>query len=145
MKPANFQQTINRKRTRQLGQLGQVRRLDERQYVKSVVLVSPEPPVVKESLHACFVTCAGVPVCRSKTEPMEEREAVWQMIERPEWEAAPDNYYFAAVPQSWSKKRLIRVIKERWKTERVYQDLKGRFDHFEGRRFPGWRHHVSGC
>jgi SRSO17 transposase len=35
--------------------------------------------------------------------------------------------------------------KERWRTERVYEDLKGELglDHFEGRRFRGWYHHVS--
>lgn len=34
---------------------------------------------------------------------------------------------------------------QRWRTERVYEDLKGELglDHFEGRRFPGWHHHVS--
>ena len=32
-----------------------------------------------------------------------------------------------------------------WRTERVYEDLKGELglDHFEGRRFRGWHHHVS--
>ncbi len=34
---------------------------------------------------------------------------------------------------------------QRWRTERVYEDLKGELglDHFEGRRFPGWHHNVS--
>ncbi len=34
---------------------------------------------------------------------------------------------------------------QRWRTERVYEDLKGELglDHFEGRRFRGWHHHVS--
>ncbi|ATB42217.1 transposase [Cystobacter fuscus] len=34
---------------------------------------------------------------------------------------------------------------QRWRTERVYEDLKGELglDHYEGRRFPGWHHHVS--
>jgi len=34
---------------------------------------------------------------------------------------------------------------QRWGTERVYQDLRGELglDHYEGRRFPGWHHHVS--
>jgi SRSO17 transposase len=32
-----------------------------------------------------------------------------------------------------------------WKTERVYQELKRElgFDHYEGRSFVGWHHHVS--
>jgi SRSO17 transposase len=39
----------------------------------------------------------------------------------------------------------VPVIKERWRTERMYEDLKGELglDHFEGRSFPGWHHHVS--
>ena len=41
--------------------------------------------------------------------------------------------------------QLVHLIKERWRTERVYQDMKGELglDHFEGRRFRGWHHHVS--
>ena len=41
--------------------------------------------------------------------------------------------------------QLVHLLKERWRTERVYQDLKGELglDHFEGRRFRGWHHHVS--
>ena len=61
-----------------------------------------------------------------------EREAVWLICE---WRD----------DDVWKKRRIIRLIKERWRTERVYQDLKGElgFDHYEGRRFPGWHHHVS--
>jgi hypothetical protein len=34
---------------------------------------------------------------------------------------------------------------QRWRTERVYEDLKNELglDHFEGRSFAGWHHHVS--
>src|SRR5439155_981868 len=37
------------------------------------------------------------------------------------------------------------VVKERWRTERAYEELKGELglDHFEGRSFPGWHHHIS--
>jgi SRSO17 transposase len=37
------------------------------------------------------------------------------------------------------------LIKERWRTERAYEELKGELglDHFEGRSFPGWHHRVS--
>ena len=44
-----------------------------------------------------------------------------------------------------SKKEIVRLLKERWRTERMYEDLKGELglDHFEGRSFPGWHHHVS--
>jgi SRSO17 transposase len=51
-------------------------------------------------------------------------------------------------PISWprsSTKQLVRRVMQRWRTERVYQDLKGELglDHYEGRRYPGWHHHVS--
>jgi SRSO17 transposase len=44
-----------------------------------------------------------------------------------------------------SHKQLVHIIKERWRTERMYEDLKGELglDHFEGRSFAGWHHHVS--
>jgi SRSO17 transposase len=44
-----------------------------------------------------------------------------------------------------SKKRIIRLLKERYRTERAYQELKTELglDHFEGRSFRGWHHHAS--
>jgi len=74
-----------------------------------------------------------------------QREAVWLICEWLDDDVQPMKFYLAAVPPNWKKRRLIRLIHERWRTERVYQDLKGElgFDHYEGRRFPGWHHHVS--
>jgi SRSO17 transposase len=48
-------------------------------------------------------------------------------------------------PKRLSTMREIRICKERWRTERMYQDLKGELglDHLEGRSLPGWHHHVS--
>jgi SRSO17 transposase len=44
-----------------------------------------------------------------------------------------------------TRKKLVRLVMQRWRTERAYEDLKGELglDHYEGRRFPGWHHHVS--
>jgi SRSO17 transposase len=49
------------------------------------------------------------------------------------------------LPGRITKKQLLRIVMQRWRTERAYEDLKGELglDHFEGRRFPGWHHHVS--
>ena len=73
------------------------------------------------------------------------REDVWLVIEWPEGEDAPTKYYLGSLPRQITMKQLIRTIKQRWRTERVYEDFKGELglDHFEGRRFPGWHHHVS--
>ncbi|MEP7050795.1 MAG: hypothetical protein ABJB12_10595 [Pseudomonadota bacterium] len=49
------------------------------------------------------------------------------------------------MPRRMSKKQIVHLLKERWRTERMYEDVKGELglDHFEGRSFPGWHRHVS--
>jgi SRSO17 transposase len=94
----------------------------------------------KQDLSARFalrrVTPAGVNA---------EREAQWLLIEWRDGEKEPANYFLATLPENITKQQLIRLVMQRWRTERVYEDLKGELglDHFEGRRFPGWHHHVS--
>lgn len=73
------------------------------------------------------------------------REVLWLVVEWPEGEATPTKYFLATLPPTTPRRELVRVIKERYRTEQVYAELKGElgFDHFEGRRWPGWHHHVS--
>lgn len=77
--------------------------------------------------------------------PASEREPLWLLIEWRDGEDEPANYFLSSLPERISKKRLIRIAMQRWRTERVYEDLKDELglDHFEGRRFPGWHHHIS--
>jgi SRSO17 transposase len=74
-----------------------------------------------------------------------EREDLWLLIEWPDNESAPTKYTLSSLPRTASAKQLVRIVKERYRTERMYEDIKGElgFDHYEGRRFPGWHHHVS--
>ncbi len=76
---------------------------------------------------------------------MENREPLWLIIEWRDGEDEPANYFLCSLPGLISKKRLIRIAMQRWRTERVYEDLKNELglDHFEGRSFTGWHHHVS--
>lgn len=69
----------------------------------------------------------------------------WLVIEKPKRRAPVEHYVLTTLPTTISDKQLVRRIKQRWRTERVYQDLKGELglDHFEGRTYPGWQHHVS--
>ena len=73
------------------------------------------------------------------------REPVWLMMEWPEGEPKPTKFTLTTLPQRMSKKQIARIVKERWRTERVYEELKGELglDHYEGRSFVGWHHHVS--
>ena len=65
--------------------------------------------------------------------------------EWPDGEEKPTKFTLTTLPQRRSKKQIVRIVKERWRTERVYEELKGELglDHYEGRSFVGWRLHVS--
>lgn len=72
-------------------------------------------------------------------------EPHWLVIEWPEHEDKPTKFVLTTLSQRLSQKHIVRLFQERWRTERAYEDLKGELglDHFEGRSFPGWHHHVS--
>ena len=74
-----------------------------------------------------------------------DREPLWLVAEWPDGEDAPTKYTLTTLPRRMSRKQIVRLFKERWRTERMYEDLKGELglDHFEGRSFTGWHHHVS--
>ena len=61
------------------------------------------------------------------------------------WRRAGPPLVLATLPKSITRKQLVRRIKQRWRIERSYQDLKGELglDHFEGRSYRGWQHHVT--
>jgi SRSO17 transposase len=75
----------------------------------------------------------------------EGGEEQWLVIERPKRDQPPDHYVLATLPSTCTRRQLVRRIKQRWRIERTYEDLKGELglDHFEGRAYPGWQHHVS--
>jgi SRSO17 transposase len=72
-------------------------------------------------------------------------EEQWLVIERPSASAPPEHYVLATLPKSATRKRLVSKLKQRWRIERTYEDMKGEFglDHFEGRSYKGWHHHAS--
>lgn len=74
-----------------------------------------------------------------------QRESVWLVMEWPDGEEGPTDYTVCTLPETTTRKQLVRQIKDRWRTERVYEDAKGELglDHFEGRTYRGWHHHVS--
>ena len=83
--------------------------------------------------------------CAEQGHVLDERSTVWLLIEWRDGEADPANYYFSSLPEDTSLDSLVSITTQRWRTERAYQDLKGELglDHYEGRRFPGWHHHIS--
>jgi SRSO17 transposase len=98
----------------------------------------------KQDLTAKFVMVRVLAAHDDGTLP-RDREPLWLLIEWRDGEDEPANYFLSSLPRRISRKKLIRIAMQRWRTERVYEDLKGELglDHFEGRRFPGWHHHIS--
>jgi SRSO17 transposase len=80
-----------------------------------------------------------------KTRP--ELKPIWLIIEETGEEKRPFKCYFSNLPESTSLKRLVALIKLRWRVERDYQELKGEIglDHFEGRNWRGFHHHATLC
>jgi SRSO17 transposase len=96
----------------------------------------------KLSSRFCF---RRVKVAHDDGTPLDERDTLWLVIEWPQEAEQPTKFFLTTLPRRMSKKEIVRIIKERWRTERVYEEAKGElgFDHFEGRSFPGWHHHMS--
>jgi SRSO17 transposase len=74
----------------------------------------------------------------------EPLAACWLLVEWPEGEAQPAKYFFSNLPAGTSLKRLVATAKSRWWVEHSYRELKDELglDHFEGRSWRGWNHHV---
>jgi len=72
---------------------------------------------------------------------------VWLLSEWPRHERAPTKYYLSSLPSTTPLRVLVRFGKLRWRIERDYQELKGELglDHFEGRTWTGFHHHVALC
>jgi len=70
---------------------------------------------------------------------------VWLLVEWPRGEKEPTKYFLCDLPEHYPLRRLVRIVKARWKIEQDYQQLKEELglDHYEGRSWAGWHHHVT--
>jgi SRSO17 transposase len=74
-------------------------------------------------------------------------EPVWVVVQWPPDEDEPTKYWISDLPASTSLVALVRLAKLRWRVERDYQELKQEIglDHWEGRTWRGFHHHVALC
>jgi SRSO17 transposase len=72
---------------------------------------------------------------------------VWLLCERSTGKKTRFKYYFVNLPLDTPLSRLVRLAHQRWAIEQQYQQLKDELglDHFEGRTYPGWQHHMILC
>jgi len=70
---------------------------------------------------------------------------VWLLCERGVGPTGRRRHYLIALPPTASLAQLVRLAHQRWAIEQHYQDLKTELglDHFEGRSYPGWQHHLA--
>jgi SRSO17 transposase len=54
-------------------------------------------------------------------------------------------YWLSNLPAHTPIAELVRLAKVRWRIEHDYRELKHGLglDHFEGRSWPGWHHHIT--
>jgi SRSO17 transposase len=69
----------------------------------------------------------------------------WLLVEWPVGAEQPTKYWLSNLPAETPPGELVRLAKLRWRIEHDYRELKDALglDHFEGRSFRGWHHHVT--
>jgi SRSO17 transposase len=74
-----------------------------------------------------------------------KERTLWLLTEWPEEEEVPTKFWLANLPEGASLISLVRLAKIRWWIEQGYQQLKDELglDHYEGRTWQGWNHHVT--
>lgn len=99
---------------------------------------------VKHRLVSRFAAVRVLPAHRppkGKSKPLRQ----WLLMEWPKGEPAPVKYWFSNLPPQAGLSRLVFFAKIRWRIEQSYQQLKEELglDHYEGRGYRGWHHHVT--
>jgi len=73
-----------------------------------------------------------------------QREAVWLLMEWPHGEKAATDFTATTLPANMSRRQLVRRVKQRWRTERVYEAPRESLGWITTRAAPPrLEHHVS--
>ena len=94
---------------------------------------------------ALRVRPANIHLRREAHKSGEELPVGWLLCEWPSKASEPTKYWLSNLPADTELKDLVRLAKLRWRIEHDYRELKDALglDHFEGRTYPGWNHHVT--
>ena len=101
---------------------------------------------VDKTLNSRFAGLRVRPAHRDywRSQPHAEE---WLLVEWPEDENAPTKYWLSTQPKDATIATLVETAKLRWRIERDYQELKQELglDHYEGRGWRGFHHHMALC
>ena len=94
---------------------------------------------------ALRVRPANIDLRRHAHKNGDELPVRWLICEWPAKESEPTKYWLSNLPDDTPLKQLVRLAKMRFRIEQDYRELKDALglDHFEGRSYPGWNHHVT--
>jgi len=69
----------------------------------------------------------------------------WLIAEWPTGATEPTRYWLSSLPKTTKKAQPVQACKQRWRIEHDYRELKTGLglDHYEGRKWAGWHHHVT--
>jgi SRSO17 transposase len=94
---------------------------------------------------ALRVRPANIELRRAANQADEDLPVSWLLCEWPEGKPEPVKYWLSNLPENTDLSDLVRLGKLRWRIEQDYRELKDALglDHYEGRTYPGWNHHVT--
>lgn len=94
---------------------------------------------------ALRVRPANIELRRAAHREGEGLEECWLLAEWPPGSEQPIKYWLSNLPADTPLKQLVGLAKLRWRIEHDYRELKDALglDHFEGRTYRGWNHHVT--
>jgi SRSO17 transposase len=94
---------------------------------------------------ALRVRPANIHLRRQAHKNSEELPVRWLLCEWPPGKDEPTKYWISNLPADTPLEKLVSLGKLRWRIEHDYRELKDALglDHFEGRTYRGWNHHVT--
>jgi SRSO17 transposase len=94
---------------------------------------------------ALRVRAANIELRRAAAKEGRELEVCWLICDWPEHKDQPVKYWLSNLPADTPIPDLVRLGKLRWRIEHDYRELKDALglDHFEGRGYRGFNHHVT--
>jgi SRSO17 transposase len=88
---------------------------------------------------------ANIELRRAANKHDSELEVCWLICEWPDGKQQPVKYWLSNLPADTPIEDLVRLGKLRWRIEHDYRELKDALglDHFEGRGYRGFNHHIT--
>jgi SRSO17 transposase len=115
------------------------------QCLQQFVNQSPWDEMLVRRVLALRIRPANIQLRNNANRNGEELPVRWLLVEWPSDKDEPTKHWLSNLPADTPLKDLLRLGKLRWRIEHDYRELKDALglDHFEGRTYRGWSHHVT--